>query len=160
MSEGGARSDGDDDHAEPGTDNAQGPSPRMHDGHATDDDPDHANPDGDVDDTDENDLDDESVAASSQTKGPPSQSVSSVFPQARMRKLQRRMNVIVRWEKMLSCVAISGNIRLNARQYSFLVRALRNANPDIALKQYKAVTGTFWKKILAHGLPRSAVYSI
>ena len=119
-----------------------------------------SNLEDDEEDSDDHDDNPQSVCGSPEPLRRPSQALSATFPQATMRKMKRRMAVIVRWDKMLSCVAMSGNIRLNAHQYSFLVRALRNANPDVDLKDYREVTGSFWRNMLAHALPKSVLYNI
>ena len=85
---------------------------------------------------------------------------SSTFRQVTIRRLQHRMKKIVRWDRMVSCVSISGKVRYNAYQYSYYVRSLRKINPSLQLRTYRAVTGQFWKKILRYGLPASEIYHL
>ena len=82
------------------------------------------------------------------------------FRQVTMRRLQRRIKAIVRWDKMVSCVAMSGKIRYNAYQYSFYVRSLRKMDPTLQLRTYRAVTGQFWRNVLQHSLPSSDIYHL
>ena len=85
---------------------------------------------------------------------------SRTFRQVTMCRLQRRMKTIVRWDRMVSSVAMSGKVRYNAYQYSNYVRSLRKIDPSLQLRTYRAVTGQFWKKILRYGLPASEIYHL
>ena len=106
--------------------------------------------------SDKEDSDDESIQETSENRTA-SMETQHPVPQTRMRDLRRRVGVIVRWENFISCVAMSGKVRLNAYQYMFFVRCLRTANPTIRIRLYKSVTGSFWRKMLRHTLPRSEV---
>ena len=78
-----------------------------------------------------------------------------MFPPPILREMKVRMGTIVKWEKMLSCVSMSGEILLNHVQHRFLSKAMKTMDPSVNMQAYAGVKNKFWRSMLAYAAAKS-----
>ena len=80
-----------------------------------------------------------------------------MFPPPRLREMKVRMSTIVKWERMLSCVSMSGEIRMNHVQHRFLSKAMKTMDPSVNMQAYAGVKNKFWRSMLAYAAAKSTL---
>lgn len=76
------------------------------------------------------------------------------------KKIMMRVDNIVKWERMLSCVCFSGRKFFTADQYAMFATALRTSNHCIRLNSYKTIRTSHWRDLLDVCFPSSALYHL
>lgn len=77
-----------------------------------------------------------------------------------LRSLRRRLNLVVRWDTLLSLLCLDGNTVFTERQYSILCAAVRHGRYGCNLMSPKRVNGTLRRSLLRYSYPGSDLFFI
>jgi len=73
----------------------------------------------------------------------------------------KALRLVVRWDRMLSFLCLTGSVRFTAKQYGILAAAIKTVSNGVErLRSFKAVRSSQWKFILNNLFPKSSIVYI